>query len=82
MGDQERPPHLEKLFEGDSYLRHHESDLLLRWNRMVKIESSITASEGSLAEFAEGYKQYGIVQMKNGDVEVGQNHYRGSGADS
>ena len=70
MGDQEKPPLLEKLFEGDSYLKQHESDILLRWNRMAKIESDIKASEGSLAEFAEGYKHYGIVQMKNGDVEV------------
>ena len=71
MVDQERPPLLEKLFEGDSYLRNFESDILLRWKRMKKIESSISTSEGSLAAFAKSYKQCGIVQMKSGDVEVG-----------
>ena len=70
MGDQTKPPQLEKLFEGDSYLRQHETDIVLRWNRMTKIESDIVASEGSMAEFAESYKRYGIVQMDNGDVEV------------
>ena len=72
MGDEcsTRPPNIEKLFEGDPYLRHHESDLLLRWNKMIKMESAITSSEGGLAEFARGYRRYGIVQQENGDVEV------------
>lgn len=72
MGDEfpSRPPQIDRLFEGDPYLKHHESDILLRWNRMVKLESAITSSEGGLAEFAESYRHYGIVQMENGDVEV------------
>lgn len=73
MADEEvtsRPPLIDKLFEGDSYLKHHESDLLLRWNKMTKIESAIIASEGNLADFAASYKNYGIVQKENGDVEV------------
>ena len=65
-----KPPQLGKLLEADPYLKLHESDLLLRWNRMVKLESSITSSEGGLTKFAQSYKHYGIVQMKNGDVEV------------
>ncbi len=65
-----RPPQMEKLFEGDPYLRDHESDLLLRWNRLVKLESAIISSEGGLEEFAQSYRRYGIVQMQNGDVEV------------
>lgn len=72
MGDDfaSRPPQIEKLYEGDPHLRHHESDLLLRWNRMMKVESAIISSEGGLADFAESYRHYGIVQMENGDVEV------------
>ena len=73
MGDEEvisKPPLLDQLYEGDSYLKHHESDLLLRWNRMTKLESTIIASEGDLAEFAASYKNYGIVQKENGNVEV------------
>jgi len=65
-----RPPEIDKLFEGDPYLKHHESDFLLRWNRMVKLESAIKSSEGGLVEFAQGYRHYGIVQKQNGDVEV------------
>lgn len=72
MGDEcaGRPPQIEKLYEGDPYLKQHESDLLLRWDKMTKIESAIISSEGGLAEFANNYRHYGIVQMKNGDVEV------------
>ena len=66
----QKPPLLEKLFEGDPYLRHHESDLLLRWNKMLKLESAISSAEGGLAELAQSYKSYGVVQMQNGDVEV------------
>lgn len=66
----QKPPLMEKLFEGDPYLRHHEPDLLLRWNKMLKLESAISSAEGGLAEFARSYKNYGIVQMQNGDVEV------------
>lgn len=65
-----KPPQLGKLLEADPYLKLHESDLLLRWNRMMKLESSITSNEGGLTKFAQSYKHYGIVQMKNGDVEV------------
>ena len=65
-----RPPELDKLFEGDGYLRTHESDLLLRWNRFSQLERSLEASEGGLAQVAFSYKQYGIVQRENGDVEV------------
>lgn len=65
-----RPPQLGKLLESDPYLKLHESDLLLRWNRMIKLESSIISSEGGLTKFAQSYKHCGIVQMKNGDVEV------------
>ena len=66
-----RPPELDKLFEGDGYLRTHESDLLLRWNKFTQLERSIEANEGGLAQVAFSYKQYGIVQRENGDVEVG-----------
>lgn len=69
-----RPPNIDKLFEGDPYLKHHESDLLLRWNKMVKMESAITSSEGGLAVFAHGYRHYGILQQENGDVEVCKIH--------
>ena len=65
-----RPPEIEKLFEGDPYLKHHESDILMRWNKMVQLLSDVNSNEGGLAEFAEGYKHYGIVQMENGNVEV------------
>jgi hypothetical protein len=67
------PPNLDKLFDGDPYLKEHKSDLLLRWNRMTKMESAIISSEGGLTEFASSYKQYGIVQKQNGDVEVHAN---------
>ena len=70
MGDQDKPPLLDKLFEGDSYLKHYESDIILRWRRMAKIESDVKAGEGSLAKFAESYRQYGIVQKKSGIIEV------------
>lgn len=69
-GPATRPPLLEKLYEGDPYLRDHETDLLLRWNRMAKLQSAITSNEGGLGEFACSYRHYGIVQMENGDVEV------------
>ena len=65
-----RPPQLEKLFEGDPYLRNHESDILLRWNKMALLEAALRSNEGGLAQFAESYKHCGIVQMENGDVEV------------
>ena len=70
MSIESRPPELDKLFEGDPYLRAHESDLLLRWNRFSQLESSLEANEGGLTQFAFSYKQYGIVQRDNGDVEV------------
>lgn len=70
MDDSSRPPQIEDLFNGDPYLKSHESDILLRWNRMTRLELALKSSEGSLAEFAESYRNYGIVQMENGDVEV------------
>lgn len=70
MSTESRPPELEKLFEGDGYLRAHESDLLLRWNKFTQLERSLEANEGGLAQFAFSYKHYGIVQRENGDVEV------------
>ena len=69
-GAMARPPELEKLFEDDPYLKYHESDLLLRWRRFRAIESKLIAHEGGLAKFAEGYKEYGIVQRENGDIQV------------
>lgn len=72
-----RPPEIDRLFDGDPYLKNHESDLLLRWNKMVKMESAITSSEGGLAEFARSYRQYGIVQKQNGDVEVSAKELHG-----
>ena len=72
MSVESRPPELDKLFEGDGYLRTHESDLLLRWNRFAHLESSLETNEGGLAQFAYSYKHYGIVQRENGDVEVSE----------
>lgn len=72
MSYENRPPELDKLFEGDGYLRTHESDLLLRWNRFAQLERSLETSEGGLTQFAFSYKQYGIVQRENGDVEVSE----------
>ena len=72
MSVESRPPEFDKLLEDDGYLRTHESDLLLRWNRFSQLESSLVANEGGLAQFAFNYKQYGIVQRDNGDVEVSE----------
>ncbi len=65
-----RPPQLEKLFEGDGYLRTHESDILFRWRKFHGMEQQLIEKEGGLNKFAEGYKDYGIVQKENGDVQV------------
>lgn len=65
-----KPPQVEKLFQDDPYLRQYEADILMRWKRMVKLESDLESHEGSLAKFAEGYKNYGVVQKENGDVVV------------
>ena len=64
------PLEMDKLFEGDPYLRAHESNLLLRWNRFTQLERSLENNEGGLAQFAFSYKHYGIVQRENGDIEV------------
>ena len=66
----DKPPRFDKLFQDDPYLKDFESDLLLRWNKLVKLESAFDNGEGGLAEFAKGFKQYGIVQERNGDVKV------------
>lgn len=68
MAGEDRPPELEKLFEGDGYLRDFESDLLFRWRKFRAIEKELIEHEGGLATFAEGYKHYGIVQRENGDI--------------
>lgn len=75
MSVESRPPELDKLFEGDPYLRAHESDLLLRWGRFAHLERSLETNEGGLAQFAYSYKHYGIVQRENGDVEVSECMY-------
>ena len=71
-----RPPQIEKLYQDDPYLKNHETDLLIRWNQMTKLESSIISAEGGLSEFAGSYRRYGIIQMENGDVEVLPCHHK------
>ena len=66
----ERPPELERLFEGDALLRQYEADILQRWGRYRHWERSIGESEGGLAQFALGYKDWGIVQRAGGEVTV------------
>ena len=66
----EEPPYFDKLLEADPNLKEYENDLILRWNKMAELESAFSAEKGGLAEFAESYKNYGIVQMENGNVEV------------
>ncbi len=65
-----RPPQLDKLFEGDGYLRTYESDILFRWRKFHGLEQQLIEKEGGLSKFAEGYKDYGIVQKSGGDVQV------------
>lgn len=64
------PPGLERLYEGDEILRQYESDILHRWGRFREWEERIAANEGSLAQFARGYEEWGIVQRASGEVTV------------
>ena len=66
----ERPPELERLFEGDALLRQYEADILQRWGRYRHWERRIGESEGGLAQFARGYEDWGIVQRAGGEVTV------------
>lgn len=68
--EQSRPPELEKLFEGDGYLRTYESDILFRWRKFNELERELAEKEGGLNQFAEAYRDCGIVQKENGDVQV------------
>ena len=65
-----KPPEIEKLFRDDPYLRQYESDILIRWKRMEKLRVRLEKHEGGLAKFAEGFKEYGVLQKENGDVVV------------
>lgn len=66
----DRPPELEQLLEADELLRHHESDILQRWRRYNEWERKIAESEGGVAQFALGYRDWGIVQRPGGEVTV------------
>lgn len=66
----EKPPHIDRLFEGDPYLKDYEHDISLRWKKMAKLESMLSSEEGGLGEFAKSYKEYGIVQKETGEVKV------------
>ena len=66
----DRPPDLERLYEGDKLLREYESDILQRWQRFRDWESRVSEGEGGLAQFARAYADWGIVQRASGDVTV------------
>ena len=66
----DRPPDLERLYEGDQLLREYEDDILKRWQRFRDLERRITESEGGLAQLALGYRTWGIVQGAGGEVTV------------
>ena len=67
---EDRPPHLEKLFRDDGYLRTHEEDILMRWRKYQASKSALQEHEGGLDAFSRGYESHGIVQQPNGDVLV------------
>ena len=66
----DRPPDLERLFEGDELLREYESDILHRWKRFRDWESRVSETEGGLTQFACSYADWGIVQRARGEVTV------------
>ena len=51
-------------------LRQYEADILQRWGRFRDWEKRIGDSEGGLAQFALGYREWGIVQRASGEVTV------------
>ena len=65
----ERPPELEKLYEGDPHLRNFEDDLLLRWRKYSNLCREIEKNEGDLGQFSRGYESFGLVQHATGDIE-------------
>lgn len=66
----DRPPDLERLYEGDNNLRGYEGDILQRWQRYRDWEKRIITSDRSLAQFALGYQNWGIVQHASGEITV------------
>ena len=66
----DRPPELERLYEGDELLKEFEEDILYRWRRYRDWERRIAESEGGVAQFARGYEGWGIVQRAGGEVTV------------
>ena len=66
----DRPPELDKLFEGDGYMRDFEGDIVSRWRKFSSILKNIETHEGGLTSFAEGYKHMGIVQRNDGTIDV------------
>ena len=66
----DRPPELQRLLEADQLLGQYQEDLLQRWRRYSNWQQRVAEAEGSLAEFALGYKDWGIVQRPGGEVTV------------
>ena len=63
-------PEFDKLLQGDPYLNLHRDDLVYRWKKYQQMLTALEENEGGLEQFALSYKQCGIVQRENGDVEV------------
>jgi len=72
-GSNGKPPEIEKLLRDDPYLRQYESDILIRWKKMEKLRTDLEKCEGGLVKFAEGFKDFGVLQKENGDVDVSKN---------
>ncbi len=66
----EQAPEFDKLLNDDPYLRLHKDDLLYRWKKYRELLSALEKNEGGLEQFSLSYKNCGIVQQDNGDVEV------------
>lgn len=49
------------ILKRDPLLEQHRDHLLYRWSQYQRIKSAIEDAEGSLLNFAEGYKRFGIV---------------------
>ncbi|ESO85219.1 hypothetical protein LOTGIDRAFT_195979 [Lottia gigantea] len=63
-------PEIDNLFKIDGYLKTHEQEIRRRYGCFQTLVGKIEKSEGSLAQFAEGYKTYGIHRQNDNSISA------------
>ena len=55
--------------EVDEQLNEHEGHLKYRWEKFLERKNAIKEAEGSLLDFAKGYRKFGFNKTTSGEIE-------------